>query len=82
MATVEVFDCKRRARTVAAIKYVRQLRGLGLAEAKCLIDQVYSGHRAIVLEFGSEAGAVDFVEQMGTMGFSCRFIVSREPGPS
>lgn len=75
MTTVEVFDCARRAYTVAAIKYVRTLRGLDLMSAKGLIDEVYCRCRSIRLEFISEAEGQAFHDQMTAYGFSCRFVV-------
>ena len=64
MATVEVYNCERRAQTVAAIKYLRQLRGLNLAEAKALIDAVYCHFRAVSLAFATDVDAGVFVQQM------------------
>jgi ribosomal protein L7/L12 len=72
MYRVEVYDCRRRAETIAAIKYVRQLRGLGLSEAKGLIDDVYCRCAPIRLDFDHEAEAVDFTERMAGFGFQCR----------
>jgi ribosomal protein L7/L12 len=69
---IEIHDCARRANTVAAIKYVRQRRELGMAEAKHLIDEIYYGGRSITLEFASETEAGEFVNDMELLGFSCR----------
>lgn len=71
---VEVFDCGRRAKTISAIKYIRELRSVGLAEAKRLVDEVYHGGRAIVLNFASESDSAAFVDQMTAFGFKCRII--------
>ena len=78
MGAVEVYDCERRARTVAAIKYLRELRGLRLAEAKHLIDEVYYGRRSVTLAFGSEDDAGAFADCMGSLGFRCRFAAPGE----
>lgn len=72
MFDVEVYECERRARTVAAIKYIRQLRSLGLADAKHLIDEVYYGGRSVTLSFSSEVEAGTFADELRSMGFSCR----------
>jgi ribosomal protein L7/L12 len=74
LSAVEVLDCDRRAKTISAIKYIRELRGVNLGEAKRLIDEVYYGGRAIVLNFASESDSVAFADQMAAFGFKCRII--------
>jgi ribosomal protein L7/L12 len=82
MAAVEVYDCERRARTVAAIKYVRHLHDCGLAEAKLLIDEVYCYRRPVVLEFGAQSEAELFADHMASLGFSCRSVDVRRQTPA
>ena len=78
MVSVEVYDSERRAQTLVAIKYVRQLRGLGLAAATRLIDEVYYDRHPITLAFGSRSEACAFAEHMSTLGFSCRLMAETE----
>lgn len=73
MCHVEVYDCHPKAATIAAIKYLRELRGLGLAEAKRLVDEVYYRHITIHFEFDNELDAAGFAEKMTGLGFQCRF---------
>jgi hypothetical protein len=72
MYRVEVYDCHRRAGTIGAIKYLRQLRSLGLSEALGLIDDVYCRGAPLRLDFDNEADAVDFTERITGFGFQCR----------
>jgi len=76
MVAIEVYDCWRRAHTIAAIKYVRLLREINLAEAKFLIDEVYFGNRSVRHEFTAEEEAREFSIQMESFGFCCRNVIS------
>lgn len=78
MFTVRVYDRERRARTVAAIKFVREVRGLGLAESLNLINEVYYHYRPVELAFASKPEADAFAQHMESMGFRCRFVVAGE----
>jgi ribosomal protein L7/L12 len=76
MVMVQVFDCERRPRTISAIKYIRELRGVGLGEAKGLIDEVYYHARPVTFEFARDSDARLFIEKMEAFGFSCRCLTA------
>src|SRR5437868_5127972 len=76
MVTVQVFECDRRPRTISAIKYIRDLRGMGLGESKGLIDEVSYHRRPVALGFVDDADAQLFVEKMEAFGFRCRCLTT------
>ena len=74
ICVLEMYECERRAHTVAAIKYIRGLRGLGLAEAKSIIDEVYYIRRSVIFAFATEYEAGVVAEHMESLGFRYRIV--------
>ncbi len=72
MATVEIIKGIRPEMKIAAIKLVREATGLGLYEAKCVVEAAGVHGAAATLTVASAEAARVFAGRMSELGYPCR----------
>ena len=72
MVSVEVYDWEESSDETAAVKMLRDVKGLDDYHAKQPFGQLYWHRRPFAVEFSTPAEAQRFAEQLRTCGYLTR----------